>query len=237
MLDLQQSACLTFEFIENVKSDLFPDEIYVFTPKGRIVELPAGATAVDFAYNVHTDIGNTCVGARVDRVPFPLSQPLSNGQTIEIISSPNAKPNAAWLNYVVTSRARTKIRQVLKTMRREESITLGKRLLNHALGDMQLSGITEENLNAVLGDLKLETLDDLLASIGLGERMSVVVAKRLLGNSDELTETSNDESDSKLPVRGAEGILLNFANCCHPIPGDPIVAHVSPGKGIGHPPR
>lgn len=235
LLELQQSAGNSFEFIENVKSDLFPDEIYVFTPKGRIVELPVGATAVDFAYAVHTDVGNTCVGARVDRNPYPLSKSLKNGQTIEIISAPGARPNAAWLNYVVTSRARTKIRQVLKTMRREESITLGRRLLNHALGEHSLSDISEDNISHVLGDLKIESLDDLLADIGLGELMSIVIARRLLGDADELTEVesgSDDANKKKLPIRGAEGILLTFANCCHPIPDDHIIAHVSPGRGL-----
>lgn len=233
LLELQQSAGNSFEFIENVKSDLFPDEIYVFTPKGRIVELPVGATAVDFAYAVHTDVGNTCVGARVDRNPYPLSKSLKNGQTIEIISAPGARPNAAWLNYVVTSRARTKIRQVLKTMRREESITLGRRLLNHALGELSLSDIDQENINHVLTDLKVESIDDLLADIGLGELMSIVIARRLLGDADELTEVeSNNEGKKKLPIRGAEGILLTFANCCHPIPDDHIIAHVSPGRGL-----
>ncbi len=219
----------SFEFIENVKSDLFPDEIYVFTPKGRIVELPVGATAVDFAYAVHTDIGNTCVGSRVDRQPYPLSKPLKNGQTIDIISAPGARPNAAWLNYVVTSRARTKIRQVLKTMRRDESITLGRRLLNHALGSVSMQTIAAENIAKVLSDLKLETVDDLLTEIGLGELMSVVIARRLLGSTDELTTKNGDR---RLPIQGADGILLTFANCCHPIHGDPIVAHVSPGKGL-----
>ncbi|WP_100753494.1 bifunctional GTP diphosphokinase/guanosine-3',5'-bis pyrophosphate 3'-pyrophosphohydrolase [Vibrio salilacus] len=236
LLELQQSAGNSFEFIENVKSDLFPDEIYVFTPKGRIVELPVGATAVDFAYAVHTDVGNTCVGARVDRNPYPLSKSLKNGQTIEIISAPGARPNAAWLNYVVTSRARTKIRQVLKTMRREESITLGRRLLNHALGELSLSDIGEENVNHVLADLKVASVDDLLAAIGLGELMSIVIARRLLGNADELTESISVNADGspkkKLPIRGAEGILLTFANCCHPIPDDHIIAHVSPGRGL-----
>lgn len=234
LLELQQSAGNSFEFIENVKSDLFPDEIYVFTPKGRIVELPVGATAVDFAYAVHTDVGNTCVGARVDRNPYPLSKSLKNGQTIEIISAPGARPNAAWLNYVVTSRARTKIRQVLKTMRREESITLGRRLLNHALGERSLSDISAENIAHVLGDLKVATIDDLLADIGLGELMSIVIARRLLGDADELTEVDNgnDVNKKKLPIRGAEGILLTFANCCHPIPDDHIIAHVSPGRGL-----
>ncbi|CAH8229552.1 bifunctional GTP diphosphokinase/guanosine-3',5'-bis pyrophosphate 3'-pyrophosphohydrolase [Vibrio aestuarianus] len=234
LLELQQSAGNSFEFIENVKSDLFPDEIYVFTPKGRIVELPVGATAVDFAYAVHTDVGNTCVGTRVDRNPYPLSKALKNGQTIEIISAPGARPNAAWLNYVVTSRARTKIRQVLKTMRREESITLGRRLLNHALGDLSLSDINESNIKHVLGELKIASIDDLLAAIGLGELMSIVIARRLLGDADELTEvqSSDGKPRKKLPIRGAEGILLTFANCCHPIPDDHIIAHVSPGRGL-----
>jgi guanosine-3',5'-bis(diphosphate) 3'-pyrophosphohydrolase len=233
LLELQQSAGNSFEFIENVKSDLFPDEIYVFTPKGRIVELPLGATAVDFAYAVHTDVGNTCVGARVDRNPYPLSKTLKNGQTVEIISAPGARPNAAWLNYVVTSRARTKIRQVLKTMRREDSIVLGRRLLNHALGRHNIDSIYEENISEVLSDLRLESTDDLLAAIGLGELMSIVIARRLLGDTDELTQTSSIQSNGKkLPIRGAEGILLTFANCCHPIPDDHIIAHVSPGRGL-----
>lgn len=234
LLELQQSAGNSFEFIENVKSDLFPDEIYVFTPKGRIVELPVGATAVDFAYAVHTDVGNTCVGARVDRTPYPLSKSLKNGQTVEIISAPGARPNAAWLNYVVTSRARTKIRQVLKTMRREESVTLGRRLLNHALGDLSLSDISQENIEYVLTELKLTSENDLLAAIGLGELMSIVIARRLLGDADELTESTNKDGSpkKKLPIRGAEGILLTFANCCHPIPDDSIIAHVSPGRGL-----
>ncbi|MDG2671113.1 TGS domain-containing protein, partial [Vibrio parahaemolyticus] len=193
-----------FEFIENVKSDLFPDEIYVFTPKGRIVELPMGATAVDFAYAVHTDIGNTCVGARVDRTPYPLSQSLKSGQTVEIISAPGARPNAAWLNYVVTSRARTKTRQVLKTMRREDSITPGRRLLNHALGEHSVNEISPENISKVLSDLKIASMDDLLAAIGLGELMSIVIARRLLGNADELTEPSKSGGNkNKLPIRGA----------------------------------
>ncbi|OOE91144.1 bifunctional GTP diphosphokinase/guanosine-3',5'-bis(diphosphate) 3'-diphosphatase [Salinivibrio sp. AR647] len=226
IIELQQSAGSSFEFIESVKSDLFPDELYVFTPKGRIVELPVDATAVDFAYAVHTDVGNTCVGARVNRQPYPLSQPLKNGQTVEIITAPGARPNAAWLNYVVTARARTKIRQVLKTMRREESVTLGRRLLNHALGEQNLPDIDAARVDTVLSDLKLKTSDDLLASIGLGELMSVVIARRLL-NQDPAAPT-----EGKMPIRGADGILVTYANCCRPIPGDPIIAHVSPGKGL-----
>ena len=234
LLELQQSAGNSFEFIENVKSDLFPDEIYVFTPKGRIVELPAGATAVDFAYAVHTDIGNTCVGARVDRQPYPLSKSLKSGQAIEIISAPGARPNAAWLNYVVTSRARTKIRQVLKTMRREESVALGRRLLNHALGRHSIDTIYPENVQKVLEDLRIPSVDDLLAAIGLGELMSIVIARRLLGDTDALTQTSSvaPTSSKKLSIKGSDGILLTYAKCCFPIPGDHIIAHVSPGRGL-----
>ncbi len=227
LLELQQSTGSSFEFIENVKSDLFPDELFVFTPKGRIVELPVGATAVDFAYAVHTDVGNACVGTRVDRQPYPLSKPLKNGQTIEIITAPGSRPNGAWLNYVVTSRARTKIRQVLKTKRREESISLGRRLLNHALGKINIQDIDASKTQKVLKDFKLKSLDELLADIGTGELMSVVVAKRLLGHTDSLKDQSGC-----LPIRGAEGILLTYANCCKPIPGDHIIAHISPGKGL-----
>lgn len=231
LLELQQNTGNSFEFIENVKSELFPDEIYVFTPKGRIVELPANATPVDFAYAVHTDIGNSCVSARVDRTPYPLTQALKNGQTVEIISAPGARPNAAWLNYVVTSRARTKIRQVLKTMRRDDSIGLGRRLLNHALGQQSLKDIDDAAIATVISDQKLESIEDLLAAIGLGELMSIVIARKLTGNAVPQSSEQNCLT-KKLPIRGADGLLLTFANCCHPIPDDHIIAHVSPGRGL-----
>jgi len=230
LLELQQSAGSSFEFIESVKSDLFPDEIYVFTPEGRIVELPTGATPVDFAYAVHTDIGHACVGARVDRQPYPLSQPLTSGQTIEIITAPGARPNAAWLNFVVSSKARAKIRQLLKNLKREDSVNLGRRLLSHALGgSRKLAEVPAENIKQELDRMKLTSLDDLLAEIGLGNAMSVVVAKNLLQTD---TSALNNKKQGKLPIKGADGVLITFAKCCRPIPGDPIVAHVSPGKGL-----
>lgn len=229
LLELQQSAGSSFEFIESVKSDLFPDEIYVFTPEGRIVELPAGATPVDFAYAVHTDIGHACVGARVDRQPYPLSQALNSGQTVEIITAPGARPNAAWLNFVVSSRARAKIRQMLKSLKREDSVSLGRRLLNHALGNgRKLSEIPQGNIQRELDRMKLASLDDLLAEIGLGNAMSVVVARNLLEENQE----AGADGLRKLPIKGADGVLISFAKCCRPIPGDPIIAHVSPGKGL-----
>ncbi|WP_237385821.1 bifunctional GTP diphosphokinase/guanosine-3',5'-bis pyrophosphate 3'-pyrophosphohydrolase [Xenorhabdus sp. Sc-CR9] len=233
LLELQQSAGSSFEFIESVKSDLFPDEIYVFTPEGRIVELPAGATPVDFAYAVHTDIGHACVGARVDRLPYPLSQTLSSGQTVEIITAPGARPNAAWLNFVVSSKARAKIRQLLKNLKRDDSIGLGRRLLNHALGNgTKVIDIPQENIDKELARMKLATLDDLLAEIGLGNAMSVVVARNLLLGAAEKTSNGSGNATRKLPIKGADGILITFAKCCRPIPGDPIISHISPGKGL-----
>ena len=230
LIELQQSTGNTFEFIESVKSDLFPDEIYVFTPEGRIVELPTGATPVDFAYAVHTDIGHSCVGARVDRQPYPLSQQLTSGQTVEIITAPGARPNAAWLNFVVSSKARAKIRQLLKNLKRDDSVNLGRRLLNHALGNgRKITDIPQENINRELVRMKLATLDDLLAEIGLGNAMSVVVARNLLNEPESNTEESTTR---KLPIKGADGVLITFAKCCRPVPGDPIIAHISPGKGL-----
>ncbi|HEI9845787.1 TPA: bifunctional GTP diphosphokinase/guanosine-3',5'-bis pyrophosphate 3'-pyrophosphohydrolase [Morganella morganii] len=230
LIELQQSTGNTFEFIESVKSDLFPDEIYVFTPEGRIVELPTGATPVDFAYAVHTDIGHSCVGARVDRQPYPLSQQLTSGQTVEIITAPGARPNAAWLNFVVSSKARAKIRQLLKNLKRDDSVNLGRRLLNHALGNgRKITDIPQENISRELVRMKLATLDDLLAEIGLGNAMSVVVARNLLNEAENNTEESTTR---KLPIKGADGVLITFAKCCRPVPGDPIIAHISPGKGL-----
>ncbi|MGB5856161.1 MAG: bifunctional GTP diphosphokinase/guanosine-3',5'-bis pyrophosphate 3'-pyrophosphohydrolase [Oceanisphaera sp.] len=231
LVELQQSAGSSFEFIEGVKTDLFPDEIYVFTPEGRILELPSGATPVDFAYAVHTDIGHACVGARVDRQPYPLSQQLHSGQTIEIITAPSARPNAAWLNFVVTSRARTNIRQFLKNLRTEESVLLGKRLLNHALGAKNLEDISLERVEQVLKDTKHSSVNSLLADIGLGNAMSMVIARRLLSEADEVP-VERSKALKKMPIRGADDMLLNFANCCRPIPGDPIMAHISPGRGL-----
>ncbi|MDX5629919.1 MULTISPECIES: bifunctional GTP diphosphokinase/guanosine-3',5'-bis pyrophosphate 3'-pyrophosphohydrolase [unclassified Brenneria] len=229
LLELQQSAGSSFEFIESVKSDLFPDEMYVFTPEGRIVELPAGATPVDFAYAVHTDIGHACVGARVDRQPYPLSQSLSSGQTVEIITAPGARPNAAWLNFVVSSRARAKIRQMLKNLKRDDSVSLGRRLLSHALGSgRKIADIPQKNIQTELDRMKLASLDDLMAEIGLGNAMSVVVAKNLLNEQKQL----DNAGLRKLPIKGADGVMVSFAKCCRPIPGDPIIAHVSPGKGL-----
>ncbi|MBD1390163.1 bifunctional GTP diphosphokinase/guanosine-3',5'-bis pyrophosphate 3'-pyrophosphohydrolase [Neiella sp. HB171785] len=228
LLELQQSAGSSFEFIESVKSDLFPDEIYCFTPDGRILELPEGATAVDFAYAVHTDVGNACVGARVDRQPHPISQPLATGQTVEIITAKGARPNAAWLNFVVTSRARIKIRQYLKNLKSEEALKLGKRLLTHALGGQKsLQDFEPEIVQQLLQEYKFEHGDELLIDIGLGKIMSPVIAKRLAGDLKLSTKKRK-----RLPIIGAEGVLTTFGKCCRPIPGDPIIAYMSKDRGL-----
>ncbi|MGS0679952.1 bifunctional GTP diphosphokinase/guanosine-3',5'-bis pyrophosphate 3'-pyrophosphohydrolase [Shewanella sp. 125m-7] len=229
LLELQQSASTSFEFVENFKTELFPEEIYVFTPEGRILELPVGATPVDFAYEVHTDVGNTCVGAKVNRQAYPLSQPLISGQTVEIIIANGARPNAAWLNFVVTGKARAKIRQLLKSLKEDDAILLGKRLLNHALGETKLDSLSAEQIEKVVKDTKHDTLDALLADIGLGNAMSIVIAQRLRGDQ---VDSEEPREDYTMPIRGADGMLVTFANCCRPIPGDAVIAHVSPGKGL-----
>lgn len=233
LLELQQSAGSSFEFIENVKSELFPDEIYVFTPKGRIIELPQGATAVDFAYAVHTDVGNTCIGARVNHRAYSLSKPLETGQTVDIRTAPGSRPNIAWLNFVVTGKARLKIRQYLKNQEHDEAMQLGERLLRAALGTYNLDDLGEEDFERVAVEMKRETRDELLKDIGLGNLMSVAVARRLIGDRQELKSASEGEEKGRsLAIKGADGLLLSFAKCCRPIPGDDIIAHVSPGKGL-----
>lgn len=233
LIELQQSAGNSFEFIEGVKSEFFPKEIYVFTPKGRIVELPAGATPVDFAYAVHTDIGHRCVAATVDRKSYPLSQPLSSGQTIDITTYPHSQPNASWLNFVVTAKARSNIRSFLKNLRSDEALDLGKRQLERALEPMSLEQIAPQNITQLLSELKLDTLEQLLIEIGLGNQMSSVIAYRLIDEPIEI-DTDGDLTNNKNPleINNKGGLLTTFAQCCHPIPGDPIMAYASSGKGL-----
>ena len=232
LLELQQSAGSSFEFIENVKSDLFPEEIYVFTPDGRIIELPMGATAVDFAYAVHTDVGNSCVGVKVDRKPYPLSQPLDSGQTIEVVTSTAARPNATWLNFVVTSKARLQIRAYLRTQEQTESLALGRRLLSHALGTTKLEDIDEEKLALVVRESGNSSIEDLLINIGLGNALSIGIAKRLKDEFSDESELPATTSKAKMPIKGTEGMMVSYGKCCRPIPGDIIVAYLSPGKGL-----
>jgi GTP diphosphokinase / guanosine-3',5'-bis(diphosphate) 3'-diphosphatase len=219
------------EFLESVKVDLFPDKVYVFTPKGTILRLPSGATVVDFAYAVHTDIGNRCVAAKVDRRLTPLRTVLRNGQTVEIITAKGAMPNPSWVNFVVTAKARSAIRHYLKSLRRTEAIALGQRLLNQALGEFRVSldDVTPEAQQAALGELGMKDLDELYERIGLGERLAPLVARRLLpsGQTEDATGAL-----APLAIAGTEGLLVTYARCCFPIPYDPIFAFLSAGRGV-----
>ncbi|ADE13938.1 RelA/SpoT family protein [Nitrosococcus halophilus Nc 4] len=237
LLEIQQDAGDSLEFLENVKVDLFPDEVYVFTPKGKIMILARGATAVDFAYAVHTDVGNHCVAAKIDRRLAPLSTPLENGQNVEIITSPTARPNPSWLNFVVTGKARANIRHYLKNLKRDESIQLGRRLLNkHLLSySLTLDDIPPGRLQLLLKDFELERVDQLLEAIGLGNRPALLVARRLAPALEEKEGEKKSGSASTrrpLKIKGTEGMVVTFAKCCRPIPGDPIRGFVTAGRGV-----
>jgi len=235
LLDMQRRAGNPVEFLESVKVDLFPDEVYVFTPRGEIIDLPRGATAVDFAYAIHSDVGNTCVGAKVDRRLVPLRTPLTTGQTVEVIITPTARPNPAWLNFVVTAKARSSIRHYLKHLRREEAILLGKRLLEKALAG-RIGGLGElpvERVQTLLLEFNLSDFNDLLADIGLGNRFAALIAKRLLPEDGEDDARPPQNIDAQpLLIKGTEGTVVSFGKCCRPLPGDPIIGYLNAGRGI-----
>jgi len=235
LLELQQTAGNPQEFIESVKVDLFPDETYVFSPKGRIIEMPKDSTAVDFAFAVHTDIGNSCVGARINHQLAPLSTKLSSGQTVEIITAPGARPNPSWLNFVVTSKARTNIRHFLKTQKRDESIALGRRLLGSSLStfSFRMEDVTEEHQDHIAKEFAVDNFDVLLEEIGLGSRVPQGIARRLAVfiSGDEEASSDQDNID-RLAIRGTEGMVISYAKCCSPIPGDDIVGYASAGRGL-----
>ena len=234
LLELQKSAGSPIEFIEHVKVDLFPDEIYVFTPKGRIMELAKGSTTVDFAYAVHTDVGNSCIACRVDRQLAPLSSKLQNGQTVQIITAPGAQPNPAWLSFVVTGKARSNIRHYLKSQRRSESVALGERLLDKALSSLgkSLDDIDPSRIDLVLEETGLGLFEDVMEDIGLGNRMASLVARRLLVANRDTDIDLNAFDDAPLAIKGTEGLVVTFAKCCSPIPGDPIIGNTSSGRGL-----
>ncbi|SEQ01713.1 GTP pyrophosphokinase [Ectothiorhodospira magna] len=235
VLEIQQAAGNSMEFLENVKVDLFPEEVYIFTPQGDIMELPKGATVVDFAYAVHSDVGNTCVAAKIDRRLAPLSTPLESGRTVQIITAPGARPNPAWMNFVATGKARTAIRHYLKNLQQDEAVSLGRRLLEKALSiyELSLEQVPEERLRDLLEESRLTDINALLADVGLGNRMAALVARRLaVAEDSEATESLAASLCRPLAVKGTEGMVLSFAKCCNPIPGDPIVGVMSTGRGL-----
>jgi guanosine-3',5'-bis(diphosphate) 3'-pyrophosphohydrolase len=239
LLEMQRGYGDSVEFLEHVKIDLFPDEVYVFTPRGRILVLPKGATVVDFAYAIHSDVGNSCVAARIDRRLAPLRTVLNSGQTVEIINAPGAVPNPAWLKFVVTGKARANVRSYLKNLQRKEAEDLGRRLLDAELRKFGLEWkrVAPHCLQAYLTASNLSSPDQLLTDIGLGNRMPALVARRFA--AERGGETTEREGSGEggghahpFPIKGTEGMVVNFARCCRPIPGDDIVGLFSPGKGI-----
>ncbi|MEQ1545045.1 bifunctional (p)ppGpp synthetase/guanosine-3',5'-bis(diphosphate) 3'-pyrophosphohydrolase [Methyloglobulus sp.] len=237
LLEIQQSAGDSLEFIDNLKIDLFPQEVFVFTPKGEIIKMPRGASIIDFAYAVHTDIGNACVSARVDRKLIPLQTKLENGVTVEVITAIWARPNPLWLNYVITAKARSGIRNYLKNFKQQEAISLGRRLLDKELQAMnvQLENIDKSRIKSLLEISDKHTLDELLEDIGLGNKMPFLIAKRLTQSDVHAAVRLEDNDQTQrapLVIKGTEGMVITLAKCCRPIPGDSIIGFFNPGKGI-----
>jgi GTP diphosphokinase / guanosine-3',5'-bis(diphosphate) 3'-diphosphatase len=232
LLEIQNQSGDPHEFLEHVKVDLFPDEVYVFTPKGRILSLPRGATSVDFAYQVHTDIGNRCVAAKVNGELVPLRTELRNGERVEIITASHAKPNPAWLQYVRTGKARANIRHFLKTMQYDESMALGERLLEQALKGygVAIGDIDDASWERVIRETVGRTKRELLADIGLGKQLPAVVARRLMMRAE--SESRPATKPASVVIRGTEGVAVQLASCCRPIPGDGIVGSMKKGQGL-----
>ena len=230
-LDEIQKSGSSEEFLESVKVDLFPDKIYVFTPKGDIMPMPKGATTVDFAYAVHTDIGNRCVAAKIDRILVPLRTVLQNGQTVEIVTARGAKPNPNWVTFVTTAKARSAIRHYMKTMRTSESVDLGKRLLDRALKDIDssLRKVGKVRMREALDELGLEDTTQLFEQVGLGERLAPLTARFLAETSDLDDEGTTPPN---LVIAGTEGMVVSYAKCCYPIPGDEVMGYLSSGRGV-----
>ncbi|MDP2152341.1 MAG: bifunctional (p)ppGpp synthetase/guanosine-3',5'-bis(diphosphate) 3'-pyrophosphohydrolase [Methylotenera sp.] len=237
LLDIQSESIDSLDFLEHLKIDLFPDEVYVFTPKGSIMALPKRATAVDFAYAVHSDIGNSCVAVRINHDLAPLRTELHNGDHVEIITGSLAKPNPAWLNYVVTGRARAHIRHFLKSQQSTESAHLGERMLNQALRALHVdpNQISEEHWQKLIRDYGVKKKVEILSDIGLGKRQNVMVAHQLVAMTDDHVEKRTKlpaTSLDTITIRGTEGMAVQFAPCCRPIPGDPILGFINKDKGL-----
>ena len=233
LLDIQHASGDPAEFLEHIKVDLFPDEVYVFTPQGKIMAMPRGATAVDFAYAVHTDIGNRCAAARINYELAPLRTELKNGDRVEIITAAHEHPNPAWLSYVKTGKARSQIRHFLKTMQYEEAAALGERMLSQsvrALG-VKASEATPERWERLVRDLGAKSRQEVVADIGLGKRLAAIVARKLLSLTEHL-QVAGKAPPGSIVIHGSEGLAVQFAKCCNPIPGDPILGFVKKGQGL-----
>lgn len=233
LLEIQQKAGNSLEFIEHVKADLFPDEVYVFTPGGQIISLPSGATPVDFAYAVHTNVGNTCVASKINGQLTSLSEPLQSGCKVTIINAKDAQPNPSWLNFVVTAKARSAIRHFLKHQQHEESVDLGKRLLDRALETFgsNYKNIRKSWIKRLLVETGAANFEEVLEQIGLGNRLAYGVANLMAPPSMRKTYVP-EEFESPIMIDTSDGLIISYARCCRPIPGDPILGHLSPGRGL-----
>jgi RelA/SpoT family (p)ppGpp synthetase len=233
LLDIQHASGDPAEFLEHIKVDLFPDEVYVFTPKGKIMAMPRGATAVDFAYAVHTDIGNRCAAARINYELAPLRTELKNGDRVEIITAPHANPNPGWLSYVKTGKARSQIRHFLKTMQYDEAAALGERMLGQAVRALGAKSpeASGEKWERLVRDLGAKSRQEVVADIGLGKRLAAIVARKLLALS-EGGEPEAKATAGSIVIHGSEGLAVQFARCCNPIPGDPIIGFIKKGQGL-----
>jgi GTP diphosphokinase / guanosine-3',5'-bis(diphosphate) 3'-diphosphatase len=232
LLEIQSESGDALEFLEHIKVDLFPDEVYVFSPKGKIFALPKGATVIDFAYSVHTDVGNHCIAAKVDGEPVPLGTVMRNGNRVEIVTDASARPNPVWLSYVATGKARSHIRHYLKTMQLQESAEVGGLLLVQALRSLKANPdeIGDAHWKRFFKGDAAKSREEVMADIGLGKRLAVVVAKKLLSIGDSSLE--GDHHLDSITIRGTEGLAVQFAPCCRPIPGDPIIAQIRKGQGL-----
>ena len=236
LLEIQSESRDSKEFLEHIKGDLFPDAIYVFTPKGKIMALPHGATAVDFAYAVHTDIGHHCTAARINYELMPLRTELKNGDQVEIITAPGARPNPSWLGFVATGKARSRIRHFLKSLQQRESALLGERMLEQALISLKVppASVTWERWEALAREYGAKGQTEILADIGLGKRLSFVVAQALTRGAGKASDepTPMQAKHGALQLRGVEGVAIQYGKCCRPIPGDAIIGHFRRGQGL-----
>ncbi len=233
LLEMRENYETTEEFINSVKTDIFPDEIYVFTPKGEVIEMPGGSTAIDFAYAVHTDIGHHCRACRINKKLAPLSVPLESGQTIEILRNTVPQTSPAWLNFATTIKARHSIRNYLGNLKSSEARKFGKKLLEQSLQNLniKLKNVDKEKLRGALDSIGGRSLNRILKEIGLGIRVANVVARQIAGF---VNKDSEIESDSAIPleITGSEGLVVNYAPCCKPIPGDSVMGHFTADKGL-----
>ena len=232
LVDVQRHTVDSLEFLDHAKSDLFPDEIFVFTPKGKIIDLRKNATALDFAYAIHTDVGNHTAKALVDKLEVPLSTRLANGQTVKIVTDPGVTPQPQWLEFAATARARTAIRQYLKSLRQEDTVTLGMQLLENSLGarGSSIDEVPDQTWRKYLKENHFQRQDDLFNDLALGNTLASLVAAKLAPDKDP--QPGAPDFSEAITIAGSEGSALSFAACCLPVPGDKIMAYVSTDKGL-----